>query len=265
MVSLTGGTAIGVDVVKRTADRLARTALELGGKSPAIIAEDVDIDAVMTTLGVGSTGFMGQVCVNLSRILAPHSRYAEVVDAMAAHFRSLRIGDPFDPATDRGPLAVERARSRVETHVAAARAQGARVVTGGRRPAHLNRGWFYEPTLLADVDNHMRVAQEEIFGPVTAVIGYDDMDQAVAIANDSPFGLACSVYTKDTELAHSVARRIRAGSVAINMAGVSLTQPFGGYKQSGWGKECGPEGIHEFLQIKQIVKGGGYLTAGDAA
>jgi acyl-CoA reductase-like NAD-dependent aldehyde dehydrogenase len=133
-------------VVKRTADRLARTALELGGKSPAIIAEDVDMDEVMATLGVGSTGFMGQVCVSLSRVLAPRRRYDEVVDAMASHFSSLRIGDPFDAATDRGPLAVERARDRVESHVATARAQGARVVAGGRRPAHLNRGWFYPTT-----------------------------------------------------------------------------------------------------------------------
>lgn len=262
MVALTGGTAIGVDVVKRTADRLARTALELGGKSPAIIAEDVDMDEVMSTLGVGSTGFMGQVCVNLSRVLAPRRRYDEVVDAMAAHFSSLRIGDPFDPATDRGPLAVERARDRVESHVATAKAQGARVVTGGRRPAHLNRGWFYEPTLLADVDNRMRVAQEEIFGPVTAVIPYDGIEEAIRIANDSPFGLACSVYSRDVALANRVARRIRSGSVAINMAGVSLTQPFGGWKQSGWGKECGPEGLLEFLQIKQVVTGGGYLGRG---
>jgi len=262
MVALTGGTAIGVDVVKRTADRLARTALELGGKSPAIIADDVDMDEVMATLGVGSTGFMGQVCVNLSRVLAPRSRYDEVVESMAAHFKGLKVGDPFDPATDRGPLAVERARDRVEAYVSAAKSHGARVVTGGRRPAHLNRGWFYEPTLLADVDNRMRVAQEEIFGPVTAVIPYDGMEEAIRIANDTPFGLACSVYSKDTAAAARVARRIRAGSVAINMAGVSLTQPFGGFKQSGWGKECGPEGVLEFLQLKQIVSGGGYLAAG---
>ncbi|MFM8356591.1 MAG: aldehyde dehydrogenase family protein, partial [Gammaproteobacteria bacterium] len=261
MVALTGGTAIGVDVVKRTADRLARTALELGGKSPAIITEDADIAEVMTTLGAGTTGFMGQVCVNLSRVLAPRTRYTEITDALAAHFNALRIGDPFDPEIDRGPLAVARARYRVEAHVEAARRDGARVVAGGRRPGHLNRGWFYEPTLLADVDNRMRVAQEEIFGPVTAVIPYDDIDQAIAMANDSPFGLACSVYSPDLDRAHAIARRIRSGSVAINMAGVSLTQPFGGYKQSGWGKECGPEGITEFLQIKQIVTGGGYLGA----
>jgi len=175
------------------------------------------------------------------------------------------VGDPFDAATDRGPLAVERARVRVESHVSEAKAQGARVVTGGRRPAHLNRGWFFEPTLLAGVDNSMRVAREEIFGPVTSVIPYTTLDDAIAIANDTPYGLACSVYSRDAALAARVARRIRAGSVAINMAGVSLTQPFGGYKQSGWGRECGAEGILEFTQVKQIVRGGGYLAAGTKA
>ena len=261
MVALTGGTAIGVDVVKRTADRLARTALELGGKSPAIIAEDADLDAVMQTLGVGSSGFLGQVCVNLSRVLAPVSRYDEVVDALATHYESLQIGDPFDPETDLGPLAVQRARDRVEKFVTQAQQEGARLVTGGQRPAHLNRGWFYLPTLFADVHNDMTVAQEEIFGPVTAVIPYDGLDDAVRIANDSRYGLACSIYSSDEAQALRMARRIRAGGVAINCAGVSLTNPFGGYKQSGWGRECGPEGILEFTQIKQVMTGASYLDS----
>jgi acyl-CoA reductase-like NAD-dependent aldehyde dehydrogenase len=259
MVALTGGTAIGIDVVKRTADRLARTALELGGKSPAIIADDVDVEEVVTTLAEGASGFLGQVCVSLSRILAPRTRYDEIVEALAHYYSSLKLGDPFDPTTDRGPLAVERARDRVEHYVALAKDQGAEVVTGGRRPPDLDRGWYYEPTLLTAVNNQMTVAREEIFGPVTAVIPYDGIDEAVQIANDSPFGLAASVYTKDNELAMNIARQIRAGSVAINMAGVSLTQPFGGYKQSGWGRECGPEGILEFTQIKQVLLGGSYL------
>jgi acyl-CoA reductase-like NAD-dependent aldehyde dehydrogenase len=260
MVALTGGTAIGVDVVKRTADRLARTALELGGKSPAIITEDVDIDEVVETLAEGASGFLGQVCVSLSRILAPRSRYDEVVDALAQYYSSLKVGDPFDVTTDRGPLAVERARDRTEHYVALALDQGAEVVTGGRRPPGLDRGWYYEPTLLRSVNNQMTVAREEIFGPVTAVIPYQGIDEAVKIANDSPFGLAASVYCNDQQLAMRIARQIQAGSVAINMAGVSLTQPFGGYKQSGWGRECGAEGILEFTQIKQIVSGGGYLN-----
>ncbi|MFP6837262.1 MAG: aldehyde dehydrogenase family protein [Pseudomonadales bacterium] len=261
MVALTGGTAIGVDVVKSTADRLARTALELGGKSPAIIAEDVDVGEVVATLAEGATGFLGQVCVSLSRILAPRSRYDEIVEALAEHYASLKIGDPFDPAVDRGPLAVERARDRAERYVSLAKDAGAKVVTGGQRPPDLDRGWYYQPTLLTAVNNQMTVAREEIFGPVTAVIPYEGIDEAVQIANDSPFGLAASVYTRDKDLAMRIARQIRAGSVAINMAGVSLTQPFGGYKQSGWGRECGPEGILEFTQIKQVLLGGSYLGA----
>ena len=258
MVALTGGTAIGVDVVKRTAERLARTALELGGKSPAIIDADVDIDAVIETLGPGSSGYMGQVCVNLSRVLVPRSRHDEIAAALAAYYDGLTIGDPFDSATDQGPLAVARARDRVERHVAAAQEEGARLVTGGKRPGHLNRGWFYQPTLFADVDNAMTIAQEEVFGPVTAVIPYDEPEDAIRIANDSRFGLACSIYSRDEQRALAMARHIRAGGVAINCAGVSLTQPFGGYKQSGWGRECGPEGILEFTQIKQVITGASY-------
>ncbi len=261
MVALTGGTAIGIEVVKSTADRLARTALELGGKSPAIIDDDVDLGEVMETLGAGSSGFMGQVCVNLSRVLAPRSRYDEVVDALASHYQAINIGDPFDSATDQGPLSVLRARDRVERYVSLAQEEGARLVSGGRRPSHLNRGWFYEPTVLADVDNTMTIAQEEVFGPVTAVIPYEGLDQAVAIANDTPYGLACSIYSRDEGKALEMARRIRSGGVAINCAGVSLTQPFGGYKQSGWGRECGPEGILEFTQIKQVMSGASYLDS----
>lgn len=259
MVALTGGTQIGIDVVKRTADRLARTALELGGKSPAIIAEDANLDDVMQTLGAGSSGFMGQVCVNLSRVLAPRSRYDEVVDAMAQHYQEISIGDPFDPAVQQGPLAVQRARDRVEAFVLQARQDGARLVTGGQRPAQLNRGWFYSPTLFADVDNNSSLAQDEVFGPVTAVIPYDGLDEAVTLANQSKFGLACSIYSRDEAQALSLASRIRAGGIAINCAGVSLMQPFGGYKQSGWGRECGAEGILEFTQIKQVMSGASYL------
>lgn len=261
MVALTGGTEIGIDVVKRTAERLARTALELGGKSPAIIADDADIDEVIETLGPGSSGYMGQVCVNLSRVIAPRHRYNEVVDALASYYGSIQVGDPFDKSIDQGPLAAVRARDRVERYVGIAKKEGASVVTGGHRPAHLNRGWFYSPTLLADVTNDMTIAQEEVFGPVTAVIAHDGIEDAINIANDSRFGLACSIYTKDKETAVNAARKIRTGAVAINSAGVSLTQPFGGYKQSGWGRECGPEGILEFTQIKQVMSDASYLDS----
>lgn len=259
MVALTGGTAIGVDVVQRTATRLARTALELGGKSPAIIDEDVDVDATIESLGAGSTGFMGQVCVNLSRVLVPRSRQDEVTEKLAHYYRSIRVGDPFDPDVDQGPLAVSRARERVEVFVAEAQADGAVVAAGGQRPEHLERGWFYEPTLLTGVSNDMRIAQQEVFGPVTVVIPYEEWSEAIQLANESPFGLACSIYSANEGRALAAARQIQAGAVAINSAGVSLTQPFGGYKQSGWGRECGPEGILEFTQLKQVTNGAGNL------
>jgi len=260
MVALTGGTAIAIDVVNRTAPRLARTILELGGKSPAIIADDAPLDTVLPTLIDGASGFLGQVCVSLSRLLVSEKRHDEVVEAIGEAYRALKVGLPWDEGVDRGPIAVERGRDRAEAMVNRAVAAGARAVAGGRRPAHLNRGWFYEPTLLDRVTNDMEIAQEEVFGPVTAVITYKDMDEAVAIANDSKFGLASSIYTQDTDLAMSVARRMRSGGVAINAAGVSLTEPFGGFKQSGWGRECGMEGILEFTDQKQILLSGSYLN-----
>ena len=258
MVAMTGGTAIAVDVVKRTADRLARTALELGGKSPAIIAEDADLAEVAASLVPGATTHCAQVCVALSRILAPRSRYDEVVDYLAEKWRGIKVGDPMEEGTDIGPMANARAVARTEGFVASAKAGGANVVVGGGRPEGLPSGGFwFEPTLLRDVDNSMEVAQEEVFGPVTCVIPYDDVDDAVRIANDSKYGLAASVYSADADDAVAIARRIRSGTVAINIAGVCMTEPFGGVKQSGWGRECGSEGIFEFTDIKQIL-----LTSG---
>jgi acyl-CoA reductase-like NAD-dependent aldehyde dehydrogenase len=199
--------------------------------------------------------------VSLSRILVSESRYEEVVSAMAAAYGKIKVGVPWDPQSDRGPLAVERARTRSEKAVEGAIRQGAAVAAGGKRPPGLKRGWYYEPTLLRDVKNSMDVAQEEIFGPVTAVIAYRDIDDAVRIANDSKYGLAASIYTDDDELGMSVARRLRSGGVALNLAGISLTEPFGGVKQSGWGRECGSEGILEFTDVKQILLSGSYLNA----
>jgi acyl-CoA reductase-like NAD-dependent aldehyde dehydrogenase len=261
MVALTGGTAIAIDVVRRCAGRLARTALELGGKSPAIIADDIPLEKVLPTLVPGASGFLGQVCVCLSRVFVSERRYDEVADALGQAYRALKVGVPWDPANDRGPLAVERARARTERAVASALADGAKVVAGGRRPPHLDRGWYYEPTLLRDVENSMFVAQQEIFGPVTALISYRDLDDAIRQANDSQYGLAASVYADDPALALSVARRLRSGGVALNLAGISLTEPFGGVKQSGWGRECGAEGILEFTDIKQVLLSGSYLDA----
>jgi acyl-CoA reductase-like NAD-dependent aldehyde dehydrogenase len=261
MVTLTGGTAIATDVVKRTADRLARTALELGGKSAAIILDDADLDQALPSLVGGATAFCGQICVALSRVLASRRRYEEVVAAMAAAYTSIKVGDPWDPATERGPLAVERARARSEHYVAGAIAQGARVAAGGRRPPKLDRGWYYEPTLLRDVDNGMTVAREEIFGPVTCVIPFDDEEDAIRIANDSNFGLAGAVFTADSARGLKVARRIHSGGVTINSAGICLSEPFGGVKQSGWGRECGVEGLFEFTNFKQILLSGNSIES----
>lgn len=263
MITLTGGTAIAIDVVRRSSGRLARTLLELGGKAPAIIGEDADLETVLGAgLVDGCTGYQGQVCVTLSRVLAPRSRYDEVVDALGERFAALKVGDPFDPSSDRGPMAVKRGLERVEYYVQSAKDAGAKVVTGGRRPPHLDRGFYYEPTVLRDVDNAMEVAQEEIFGPVTCVIPYDGIDDAVRIANDTRYGLNAAVFIPDQEQAIDVARRLRVGGVSINSVGISLSEPFGGVKQSGWGRECGTEGILDFTDIKQLLLGAGsYLDA----
>ncbi len=261
MISLTGGTAIAIDVIQRSAHRLARTALELGGKSPAIVADDADLETVLPDLVGGATGFQGQVCIALSRVLVSRKRYDEVATALADAYAGLRVGLPWDTEVDRGPLAVERARDRAEAAVSGALRQGATIAAGGRRPAHLQRGWYYEPTLLVGVDNDMDVAREEIFGPVTTMIPYDDMDDAIRIANDSKYGLAASVFSADPDNAISVARQLRCGGVAINTAGVSLNEPFGGFKQSGWGRECGAEGILEFTDIKQVLLSGSSIAS----
>jgi len=261
MISLTGGTAIAIDVIRRSSYRLARTSLELGGKSPAIVADDADLPTILPHLVGGSTGFQGQVCVTLSRVLVSRNRYDEVTEALASAYDDLKIGLPWDETIDRGPLAVERARDRAEAAVAGAVKQGASIVTGGKRPAQFQRGWYYEPTLLAGIDNSMDIAQEEVFGPVTAMIPYDDMDDAIRIANDSKYGLAASIFSGSTETAIQVARQIRSGGVAINTAGVSLTEPFGGVKQSGWGRECGAEGVLEFTDIKQMLLSGSSIAS----
>lgn len=254
MISLTGGTSHGIDVVKRSADRLARTTLELGGKSPAIIGEDVDFNKVLETLVPGSCSFMGQICVTLSRLLLPQSRYDEMVDALAARYDAIQLGDPLLATTEQGPMTVKRGRDRAVSYIEGAVKDGAKIVCGGGVPDGFDKGYWFRPTLMSHVDNGMKIAQEEIFGPVAVAIPYKDMDEAIRIANDSPFGLAASVYTNDSAIAHQASRRLQSGTVAINMAGISFFQPFGGYKQSGWGRECGREGILEFTQIKQVVE-----------
>ena len=253
LVSLTGGPAAAQEVLRATAPRFARTILELGGKSPALILDDAPLSRVLRSLIPGSTSGTGQVCAALSRVLVPESRRDEVIGALSEAFEALKVGDPLDPDTEIGPLATEAARDRVEGFVHRARDQGARVVTGGRRPPDLAQGWFYEPTLIVDVAEDSELSQREVFGPATAVITYRDLDDGIRIANSTNYGLSATVYTADEDQGRAVAREIHAGSVAINTFGPTLNAPYGGRGGSGWGRECGPEGIREFTELKQVL------------
>ena len=251
-VAFTGSTAAGKHIAAVCAERLARVSLELGGKSAAILLDDADFAAALPSLMVYSMPITGQVCFSLTRILVPESRKQEFVDLYVGAVKTIKVGDPFDPATQMGPLTMERQRARVEGYIAAGRAEGARIACGGGRPAGLNRGFYVEPTVFVDVDAHMKIAQEEIFGPVMSVIGYSDEEDAVRKANNSVYGLNASVYARDAERAYAVARRVRSGNVTVNGMIVDPKQPFGGFKQSGVGREGGPEGLDNYLETKTI-------------
>ncbi|MFC8045456.1 aldehyde dehydrogenase family protein [Nocardia sp. NPDC057353] len=253
MVSFTGSTAVGRAIARNCAELVRPVVLELGGKSAAIVLDDADPAVVVPTLTAVSVGTnSGQSCVCPSRFLVPEARYEEYAEAFAAAFAALPVGDPWDANTAVGPLITEAHRAKVERDIARAREQGATVRTGGGRPAGLDRGWYLEPTLLTGVSNDMEIAQEEVFGPVVALIPYTDEDDAVAIANDSKYGLSGSVYTGDVLRGFAVARRIETGAFSINTLAADLGSPFGGYKQSGIGREHGPTAIEEFLRTKTI-------------
>jgi aldehyde dehydrogenase (NAD+) len=253
-IAFTGSTAAGRQIMADCAARIARVTLELGGKSAAIVLDDADIAHVVAAVIPMAFTVNGQLCMAQSRILVPRRRQAEFADALTAAFAALPVGDPFAPETQIGPLVSERQRERVEGYLALAGEEGARVLGGGR-PRGLDHGYYVNPALLADVDNRMRVAQEEIFGPVMAMIGYDAEDEAVAIANDSIYGLSGSVWTADRDHGLAVARRVRTGMVSVNGAPQAWGTPFGGYKQSGVGREMGPEGLRSFQELKSVALG----------
>lgn len=255
-VAFTGSTAAG-RAIGEICGRLMRPAtLELGGKSAAIILDDADLDA--TIRGLRSASFVnnGQTCHLSSRILAPRSRYDEVVEAMAALAESLVVGDPLDRSTEIGPLVSERQRERVLDYIEIGKTGGAKLVAGGSIPKDQSRGWFVAPTVFAGVDNSDRIAQEEIFGPVLAVIAYDDDAHAVEIANDSDFGLAGTVWSTDTERATDVARAVHTGTIGVNDYQLDIRAPFGGVKASGLGRELGPEGLDAYRTVKSIYRVG---------
>jgi aldehyde dehydrogenase (NAD+) len=253
-IAFTGSTAAGMKIASICGEQLKRYTLELGGKSAAIILDDADVDVTLDSL-LQIAGLMnnGQACVAQTRVLASKAKYDEVVDGLATRMAAVKVGDPADMETEVGPLVAERQRDRVEKYIVQGQEEGAEVVVGGGRPAGQDTGWYVEPTLFAKVTNDMRIAQEEIFGPVIAAIPYEDVDDAVAIANDSTYGLSGSVWTADGAGAGlDVAKRIRTGTFNVNGFMLEPCAPFGGFKQSGVGREGGPEGLAAYLEDKAI-------------
>jgi aldehyde dehydrogenase (NAD+) len=252
-ITFTGSTAAGRRIGSICGERIARCTLELGGKSAAVILDDMDLATAAGTLTAFECFLSGQVCSSLTRIVVTRSRHDELVDALAQSFSQVHVGDPFDPQTQMGPLAVRRQRERVEGYIAKGVAEGATLASGGGRPKHLDRGWFIEPTVFGNVDNASTIAQEEIFGPVLSVIPADDEQHAIKIANDSIYGLNASVFTNDVDRARDVARQLRSGTVGHNAFRTDFTMAFGGFKQSGIGREGGTEGLLPFLETKSVI------------
>ena len=249
-VSFTGSSAAGRWIAEACGRLLRPVTLELGGKSAAIVLDDADLaGSIEQFFGVTLLN-NGQICWLNTRVLAPRSRYAEIVDTITDLARSLKVGDPLDPETKVGPLVSQRQRERVEGYIAKGKSEGGRMTTGGTRP--FDRGWFLDPTIFADVDNDATISREEIFGPVLSLIPYSDEAEAVAIANDSIYGLGGSVWSSDPERATDVARRVQSGTVGVNHYVNDPVAPFGGIKQSGMGRELGPEGLHAVQVYKTI-------------
>ena len=252
MVSFTGSTAVGKKIAAACGEQIKPCVTELGGKSAAIVLEDADIDEALPTLvGISAATNSGQSCVCMSRILVPRSRYDEIAGKLRDAFAALKVGDPLDPETVIAPLVSARQQERVLAHIRTAVDEGATVATGGKAPEGLT-GYYVEPTLLTDVTNDMTIAQEEVFGPVIALIAFDDEDEAVRLANDSRYGLAGCVFTADVAHGFEIARRVRTGSFAVNTFGADFNAPFGGFNESGVGREHGREAIEEYLRPRTI-------------
>ncbi|CDO90247.1 aldehyde dehydrogenase [Mycobacterium triplex] len=253
-VAFTGSTAAGRAIGEVCGRLLRPVTLELGGKSAAVITDDAELDDFVAALADICLPNNGQTCHATTRILAPASRYGEIVDAVTDTVRALRVGDPLDKATQIGPLVSAAQRARVLGYIENGRAAGARLTTGGGVPADQSLGWFVEPTVFADVDNAMAIARDEIFGPVLCVLPYRDDDEAIAIANDSDYGLGGTVWAADPERGAALAARMRTGSVGINHYALDVVGPFGGVKASGLGRELGPEGLAPYLALKSVYR-----------
>ena len=221
-----------------------------------MILDDFDVGAAADAIAGRACDLTGQVCASLTRVIVSRHRHDAMLDALASRLGQIRVGDPFDPAAQMGPLATRRQRDRVEDYIASARHDGFTLATGGGRPKGVDRGWFVEPTVFGHVDNAARIAREEIFGPVLAVIPVGDEVEAIAVANDSPFGLAGAVFTDDGDRAYAVARQLRTGTVSHNMLRLDFSIAFGGFKQSGVGREGGVEGLLSYLETKTVLLDG---------
>ncbi len=253
MISFTGSTATGKRIMEKGAATLKRVFLELGGKSAMIVCDDADFASVVPG-GSMVCVHGGQGCAMQTRMLLPRSRYDEGVELITTAMGTVPYGDPTDDGVLMGPLVSARQRDRVLGYIQKGQEEGAKLVHGGGRPAHLSKGWFVEPTLFVDVDNAMTIAREEIFGPVLCVIPYEDDDDAVRIANESSYGLSGGVFSGSEERATAIARRIRTGSISVN-GGMwyGADSPYGGYKDSGIGRQCGPEGFEQYVETKAIA------------
>jgi len=252
-VAFTGSSAAGKRIASILGERMARYTMELGGKSAAIVLDDYGVDEAVASLTGSLCRLSGQVCAALTRVIVPRERHDDFVDSFSAAMANVHPGDPYDPASSYGPLAMERQLERVQGYIAKGKEEGARLVYGGGRPAGLNRGYYFEPTLFANVDNGMTIAQEEIFGPVISLIPCDGEEDAIRIANDSVYGLNGAVLTHDNQRAYDVARQIKAGNVSQGRMRIDFSIAFGGFKQSGVGREGGRDGLLPYLEPKTLM------------
>lgn len=252
-ITFTGSTVAGKRIASAAGERIARVTLELGGKSPALVLDDYPIAEAAKILARAATVISGQVCAMLSRIIVSKERHDELAAALVKELQLVNVGYSTDTETEMGPIALKRQLERIEYYVELGLQDGATLACGGKRPAQLTTGYFFEPTLFCNVKNSMRIAQEEIFGPVLVLIPANNLEDAIAIANDTPYGLNSAVMTKDPQKAKKIARQLRAGNVAQNGLKADFNLPFGGYKQSGVGREGGVEGIVPFVETKVVI------------